>query len=162
MINFLLAGTERRDILVEGWLLAEPGRIADINNITDAERAESETQTSDEVKAALLISGAEKRRYEGLKNEQGNNDLLGTDQYPDTTEKARVILGNYKPPHQQKRHQPRYDGGFAFIQRVRRELSRTRARRQRGAQWRYRQGQHNHCLNHQRRRESYTFQSQWR
>ena len=24
--------------LVEGWLLAEPGRIADVNNITDIER----------------------------------------------------------------------------------------------------------------------------
>ena len=25
---------------------------------------------------------------------------MGTDQYPDTTEKARVLLGNYKPPRQ--------------------------------------------------------------
>ena len=58
--------------LVEGWLLAEPGRIADINNITDAERAEDETQTSDAFKAALLISGAEKRRYGGLQNDLGN------------------------------------------------------------------------------------------
>ena len=42
--------------LIKGWLLDKPGRIADINNITDAERAEAETQTSDAVKAALLIS----------------------------------------------------------------------------------------------------------
>ena len=101
--------------LVGGWLLAEPGRIADVNNITDIERTEAETQTSDAVKAALLISGAEKRRYGGLNNDLGNNDLMGTDQYPDTTEKARVLLGNYKPPCQQQRHQPRYDGGVAFI-----------------------------------------------
>ena len=40
--------------LVEGWLLSKPGRIADINNITDAEQAEAETETSDAVKAALL------------------------------------------------------------------------------------------------------------
>ena len=26
-------------------------------------------------------------------------------------------MGNYKPPRQQQRHQPRDDGGFAFIQR---------------------------------------------
>ena len=30
--------------LVEGWLLAEPGRIMDVNNITDIERTEDETQ----------------------------------------------------------------------------------------------------------------------
>ena len=71
--------------LVGGWLIAEPGRIADVNNITDVERAESETQTSDAVKAELLINGAEKRRYGGLKNDLGNNCLLGTDQYPDIT-----------------------------------------------------------------------------
>ena len=62
--------------LVEGWLLAKPGRIADINNITDAERAEAKTQTLDAVKAALLISGADKRRYGGLKNDLGNNYLM--------------------------------------------------------------------------------------
>ena len=87
--------------LVEGWLLAEPGCIVEINNITNTERAEAETQTSDAVKAALLISGANKRRYGGLKNDLGKNYLLETDQYPDTTEKSRVLLGNYKPPRQQ-------------------------------------------------------------
>ena len=101
--------------LVEGWLLSEPGHIADVNNITDIEQTEAETQTSDAVKAALLISGADKRRYGGLKNDLGNNDLMGANQYPDTTEKARVLLGNYKPPRQQQRHQPRDDGGVAFI-----------------------------------------------
>ena len=45
---------------------------------------------------------------------------MGKDQYPDTTEKARVLLGNYKPPSQQQRHQARDDGGVAFIQRGRR------------------------------------------
>ena len=49
--------------LVEGWLLAEPGRIADVNSITDIEQTEAETQISDAVKAALLISGSDKRRY---------------------------------------------------------------------------------------------------
>ena len=69
--------------LVEGWLLAKPGRIADINNITNAERAEAETQTLYAIKAAPLISGADKRRYGGLNNDLGNNYLLGSDQYPD-------------------------------------------------------------------------------
>ena len=52
--------------LVEGRSLAEPGRIADINNITNAEQVEAETEKSDVVKAALLISGADKCRYGGL------------------------------------------------------------------------------------------------
>ena len=50
-------------VLLEGWLLSEPGRITDVNNITNIERTEAETQTSDAVKAALLISGADKHRY---------------------------------------------------------------------------------------------------
>ena len=71
--------------LVEGWLLAEPGRIANINNITNAEQAKAETQTSDEAKAALLISGSDKCIYGGLKNDLDNNYLLGKYQYLDTT-----------------------------------------------------------------------------
>ena len=72
-------------VFVEGWLLAKPGRISDVNNITDIKQTEAETQTLDAVKAALIISGAEKCRYGGLKNDLGNNYLMGTDQYPDTT-----------------------------------------------------------------------------
>ena len=101
--------------LVGGWLLAEPGRIADVNNITDIERTEAETQTLDAVKAALLISGSEKRIYGGLKNDLGNNYLMGKDQYPDTTDKSRVLLGNYKPPRLLQRPQPRDDGGVDSI-----------------------------------------------
>ena len=112
-------------------MLAKPGRIVDANNITYIERTEAETQTSDAVKAALIISGYGKRRYGGLKNDIGNNSLMGADEYPDTTEKSRVLLGNYKPPHKQQRHQPRDDGGVAFIQRGR-ENSRGRGRDNRG------------------------------
>ena len=66
-------------------MLAKPECITDVNNITDIEQTEAENQTSDAVKAALLISGADKRRYGGLKNDLGNNDLMGTYQYSDTT-----------------------------------------------------------------------------
>ena len=66
-------------------MLAKPGRIADVNNITNIEQTEAETQTSDALKAALLISGSDKHRYGGLKNDPGNNYLMGTDQYPNTT-----------------------------------------------------------------------------
>ena len=104
-------------VLVKGWLFSKPGCIADIKNITDVEQVEDETETSDVVKAALLISGSDKSRYGGLNNDLGNNYLLGTDQYPDAIDKARVLLGNYKPPRQQQRHQPRDDEKVAFIQR---------------------------------------------
>jgi hypothetical protein len=48
------------------------------------------------VKAALLISVADKRRFGKLKDNLANNYLLGTDQYPNTFEKGLRILGNYQ------------------------------------------------------------------
>ena len=74
-------------------MLSKPGRIANVNNITDIERTEAETQTSDVVKAALLISGSDKRRYGGLKNDLGNNYLMGTDQLPNSTLAFSVVSG---------------------------------------------------------------------
>ncbi len=47
------------------------------------------------MKAVLLISGINKRRYGRLKDDLANNYLLGTNQYPNTFEKALHILGNY-------------------------------------------------------------------
>ena len=105
--------------LVKGWLLAKPGRVTDIYKITNAEQVEAETETSDAVNSALIISAANKRRHGGLNNDLGNNYVLGTYQYPDTTEKERLLLGNYKYPRQQQRQQPRDAGGVAFIQRGR-------------------------------------------
>ena len=65
-------------------------------NITDAEETAAEEEVADAVKAALLISGADKRRYGRLKEQLANNYLLGTDQYPDMLEKASRILANYQ------------------------------------------------------------------
>jgi hypothetical protein len=73
-------------------LLASPGQVRNPNNITDAEQATAEEEVADAVKAALLISGADKRRCGRLKEQLANNYLLGTDQYPDTLEKASRIL----------------------------------------------------------------------
>ena len=67
------------------------GRAATAQDRKDAEAASSEA-----VKAALLISGVDRRKYGKLKDELANNYLLGTDQYPDTFEKAQRILGNYQ------------------------------------------------------------------
>ncbi len=83
------------------------------NNITDAERTAAEEEVADAVKAALLISGADKWRYGRLKEQLANNYLLGTDQYPDTLEKASRILGNYQvgkgPPFGD--HRNTHEGG---------------------------------------------------
>ena len=73
---------------------------------------EAETETSDVVKSALLIIGADKRIYGGINNDIGKNYRLGTDPYPDTTEKAIELLGNYKHPRKQQHQQPRDDGGL--------------------------------------------------
>ena len=83
--------------LVEG-LLRVPGRVRDPKNISDDERHEAEEEVTEAVKAALLISGADKRRYGRLKEQLANNYRLGTDQYPNTLEKASRILGNCQVP----------------------------------------------------------------
>jgi hypothetical protein len=48
------------------------------------------------VKAALLISGVDKRQFAKLKDELANNHLLGMDKYHNTFDKALWILGNYQ------------------------------------------------------------------
>ena len=101
-------------------LLASPGQVRNPNSITDAEETAAEEEVADAVKAALLISGADKRRYGRLKEQLANNYLLGTDQYPDTLEKASRILGNYQvakgPPFGYQRN-TNEGGGLAFLQR---------------------------------------------
>ena len=67
-----------------------------MNSIMDAERKAVEQEVSDTVKAALVVSGADKRRYRKLKDELANNYLLRTDQYLNTVHKAVRILGNYQ------------------------------------------------------------------
>ncbi len=103
--------------LVEG-ILKDPGRVRNVNSITDAERRATEQEVSDTVKAALVISGADKQRYGKLKDELANNYLLGTDQYPDTFDKAVRILGNYQTSrvNMPYRANPN-DTGVAFLQR---------------------------------------------
>ena len=53
-----------------------------------AEQKKAEEDSSEAVKAALLISGADQRRYGALKDAPANNYLLGNDQYSDTYDKA--------------------------------------------------------------------------
>ena len=55
-------------------------------------------------------------RFGLLKNDLGNSYLMGTNQYPNTSEKARVILGNSKPLCTQHNQPPCNNGGVAFLQ----------------------------------------------
>ncbi len=85
---------------------------------TDQENAKAEDDSCEAVKATLLVSGANKRRYGKLKDELGNNYLLGSNQYPDTFEKAMRILGSYQVGKTSMpfRASPN-NTGVAFIQR---------------------------------------------
>jgi len=85
---------------------------------TTKERSDAEETSSEAVKAALLISGADRRKYGKLKDELANNYFLGTDQYPDTFEKALRILGNYQTTTNSLPYRPSPNNtGVAFLQR---------------------------------------------
>ncbi len=65
-------------------LVKDTTRFANAAAPTEDEIAKMENEANKGVKAALLISGADKRRYGQLKVQLANNYLLGTDQYPNT------------------------------------------------------------------------------
>jgi hypothetical protein len=62
----------------------------------DGAAKKAQKDSSEAVKAALLISRADRRMYGGLKDALANNYLLGNDQYPDTYDKAFRVLANYQ------------------------------------------------------------------
>ncbi len=82
------------------------------------EITKAEEDASEAVKAALVISEADKTRFGRLKDELTNNYLLGSNQYPNTYEKAMRILGNYQTMRTNKTFQGDVtESGLAFIQR---------------------------------------------
>ncbi len=86
---------------------------------TPTETKYAEAEACKSVKAALLISGADRKRYGRLKDQLANNYLLGMDQYPDTYDKAMRILGNYqvtRPSGGTGRPSGTDASGIAFIQ----------------------------------------------
>jgi hypothetical protein len=68
-----------------------PGEVAMAAQVMAAEE-----ESNEKVKAALLISGANRQRYGALKDLLANNYLLRSDHYPDTFGKGMCILGNYQ------------------------------------------------------------------
>jgi hypothetical protein len=67
-----------------------------LTNLDDNQLEAAQHMTVEQVKAALLISGADQCKFGKLKDELANNYLLGTDHYSDTLEKAGRILANYQ------------------------------------------------------------------
>ncbi len=85
---------------------------------TVKERSDAEEASSEAVKAALLISSADRRKYGKLNDKLVNTYLLGTDQHPDTFENALCILGNYQTMTNSLPYRPSpNDTGMAFLQR---------------------------------------------
>jgi hypothetical protein len=81
-----------------GAMLQDPKRVANITNPMANEIKKVHVEASEAVKAALLISGADKQRFGKLKDDLANNYFLGSDQYPYTFDKALQVLGNYQAP----------------------------------------------------------------
>ena len=88
-----------------------------LTNPDDNQLEVAQNVAVEQVTAALLISGADRRKFGKLKDELANNYLLGTDQYPDNLEKTGRILANYKTTRigTPYRGNPN-DTGVAFLQ----------------------------------------------
>ncbi len=88
-----------------------------ITNPSDAQAEAAANVAIEQVKAALLISGADRRKFGKLKDELANDYLLGSDKYPDTLEKAGRILSNYQSTNTQIPYRGNLnDTGVAFLQ----------------------------------------------
>jgi hypothetical protein len=98
-------------------LLKDPLQVANMGNPTMIKKKKAKEDASKSIKAALLISGVDRNRFGKLKDELANNYLLGTDQYPDTFEKAMRILGNYQVTRPSRPFRgDRSKSGLAFLQ----------------------------------------------
>jgi hypothetical protein len=92
--------------------------VNNVHNVTPKEHAEAKETACKAVKAAMLISGMDKQQYGKLRDELANNYLLGTNQYPDTFDKALGILGNYQTSKSSAPFRASQDDtGVAFLQR---------------------------------------------
>jgi hypothetical protein len=99
-------------------LLKDPSWVNNFHNVTPKELAEAKETICKVVKAAMLISGMDKRRYGQLRDKLANNYLLGTNQYPDTFDKAVCILRNYQTSKSSTPFRASPDDmGVAFLQR---------------------------------------------
>jgi len=69
--------------------LSIAGHTEDPYNLTIKEITVAEEATNESVKAALLMSGEDKKRFGSLKKELANDYLKGSNNYPNTVDKAK-------------------------------------------------------------------------
>ncbi len=112
------SGGLRRVAGDSSWLVDANLDRRGLSNPNDAQIEAAENVAVEQVKAALLISGADQRKFGKLKDKLANNYLLGTDQYLDTLKKAGRIMSNYQSTdvNARSRGSPN-DTGVAFLQR---------------------------------------------
>ena len=80
--------------------------------------SEAEDVSIEQVKAAMLISGANRQQNGKLKDKLKNDYLFGSDHYPDTLEKAARILANYQNTRASAPYRASgNETGVAFLQR---------------------------------------------
>jgi hypothetical protein len=99
-------------------LVKDTTKVRNLNSPMPDEIAEIKNGANKVVKAALWISKADKQRFGKLKDELANNHHLGTEQYPNTFEKALRILGNYQATKANVPYRASPNNtGVAFLQR---------------------------------------------
>ncbi len=75
-------------------LARDPKKVTDPNYLMVDEMAKLEDKANEVVKAALLVSRADKRRFGRFEDELANNSLLGTDQYPNKKKVQRYLINH--------------------------------------------------------------------
>eukprot|EP00956_Cyclotella_meneghiniana_P042120 scaffold248363_cov77-Cyclotella_meneghiniana.AAC.3 len=102
--------------------LDEPPR--DVGEVDDDDREMAATEIANEIKASFMLSGAQERRYGGLKLQLENDYTLGNDRYPKDTEGVLGLMNNYRDPYQRRQYrtpddrggQPKEEDGLQFVQ----------------------------------------------
>ena len=97
-------------------MLKDTSRVADVNRPSTGERKAAVNDTAEAVKGAMLLSGADQKRFGSLKKELHNDYLKGTDNYPYTLDRAVRLLENYEGPKQLWRPPVNPSGELAFVQ----------------------------------------------
>ena len=102
------------------------------NQPSDTEKKTAVGQVVDAVKGAMFLSGADQKRFGTLKRDLHNDYLMGSDNYPDSLDRAVRLLENYEGPRQPWRPAGNPGGELAFVQQG--SPGRGRGRGQRRAQ----------------------------
>lgn len=68
-----------------------------VSSATDDQRSAAAQVASDKFLAALMLSGANLKRFDSLKKELSNSFAMGVDNYPTTLEEVLDLLNSYKP-----------------------------------------------------------------